>query len=347
MATSKDTEADKELNTRETPAVQAQRRFGVWRQCRGIFGLHPKRVGALVVRAYSDWSADNATRLGAALAYYTLFSIAPVLIVVTGIAGIIIGQSSARAEISPWLERFLSPEGARAAELMLEQHVTATGGIITTVIGFVTLFLATSAFVNELRQSMNLVWRVRTPPSQEGGILTAVREMFTTRLYAFLIAVGAAVLVVLSMLVNATIAVAAAYFHSSLPLSAVFLHVINFAISFLLMTATFTLVYKTLPDAYVAWGDAWAGAIATALLFDIGSLVLSTFVAQAGGSVYGTATSVLALLVWVYYSAQVFFFGAELARIFATTIGGGIVPVHRSLARDLWHRPITHSSRSR
>jgi membrane protein len=342
-----DAEADKELNTPETPAVQAQRRFSVWRQCQGIFGLHPKRVGALVIRAYSDWSADNATRLGAALAYYTLFSIAPLLIVVTGIAGIVIGQSSARAEISPWLQRFLSPEGARAAELMLEQHVTATGGIITTVIGFVTLFLATSAFVNEVRQSMNLVWRVQTPPSQDGGILAAVRDMFTTRLYAFLIAVGAAVLVVLSMLVNATIAVAASYFHTSLPLPAVSLHVINFAISFLLMTAIFTLVYKTLPDAYVAWGDAWVGAIATALLFDIGSLVLSTFVAQAGGSPYGTAASVLALLVWVYYSAQVFFFGAELTRIFATTMGGGIVPVHRSLARDLWHRPLTHSSPSR
>jgi membrane protein len=164
--------------------------------------------------------------------------------------------------------------------------------------------------------------------------------MFTTRLYAFVIAVGAALLVVLSMLINAAIAVAASYFQSSLPLPAVVLHVINFAISFLLMTAIFTLVYKTLPDAYVAWGDAWAGAVATALLFNLGSLVLSTFVAQAGASPYGTATGVLALLVWVYYSAQVFFFGAELARIFATTIGGGIVPVHRSLARDLWRRPI-------
>ena len=339
-----DAEAHNELNTSDAPAVQAQRHFSVWRQCRGIFGLHPKRLGALLMRAYSDWSADNATRLGAALAYYTLFSIAPVLIVVTGIAGIVIGRSSAHAQISPWLERFLSPDGARAAELMLEQHVTATGGVVTTVIGFVTLFLATSAFVNELRQSMNLVWRVQTPPSQEGGILSAVRDMFTTRLYAFVVAVGAAVLVVLSMLANATIAVAASYFHSSLPLPAVVLHMIHFVISFLLMTVIFALVYKTLPDAYVAWGDAWAGAVFTALLFDVGSLVLSTFVAQASGSPYGTATSVLALLVWVYYSAQVFFFGAELTRIFATTIGGGIVPVHRSLAPALRRRRIGPSS---
>ena len=232
---------------------------------------------------------------------------------------------------------------------MLDQHVTATGGIITTVIGFVTLFLATSAFVNELRQSMNLVWRVQTPPSQESGLVAAAREMLTNRMYAFLIAVGAGILVVLSMMVNTTIALAGSYFHDSLPLPAVVLHLINFIISFLLMTAVFMLVYKTLPDAYVAWGDAWVGAIATALLFDIGSLVLGTFVAQAGGSPYGTAASVLALLVWVYYSAQVFFFGAELARIFATIWEEGSCPsivlsieisgVGRSARHQYSHRP--------
>jgi membrane protein len=106
------------------------------------------------------------------------------------------------------------------------------------------------------------------------------------------------------------------------------------------MTAMFTLVYKTLPDAYVAWGDACVGAVATALLFDIGGFLLSMFVGSTGGSPYGTAASVLALLVWVYYSAQVFFFGAELTRIFATTHGGGIVPTHRSLRHPLW-RPAT------
>src|SRR6187200_591136 len=109
--------------------VKTQERFSVRHQMRAICRMRPQRLGAVLMQTYSDWSADNATRLGAALAYYTLFSIAPVLIVVTGIAGIAIGRSSARAQISPWLERFLSPEGARAAELMLEQHVTATGGV--------------------------------------------------------------------------------------------------------------------------------------------------------------------------------------------------------------------------
>ena len=332
--------ADGEPITRNHEApVKAQRRFSVGRQFRAVCRMDPRRLGTLLMQAYSDWSADGATRLGAALAYYTLFSIAPVLIVIIGIAGFFIGRAAAQAEVSPWLQRFLSPDGARAAELMLQQHVSPAGGIITTLLGLVTLFVATSAFVNELRQSLNLVWRVQAPPSHATGMFGAVRTLLTDRLYGFLIAVGAAFLILLSLGINTAIGIAGSYFHGALPLPAAVLHVINFLITFLIMTVVFTLVYKTLPDAYVAWGDAWVGSVATALLFDVGSLVLSMVVTQTSVSPYGTAASVLALLVWVYYSAQVFFFGAELTRIFATTHGGGIVPVHRSLGRQFWRRP--------
>jgi membrane protein len=331
--------ATAEVNTNQSPAVQAQRRFSMGHQLRSISRMHPKRLVDVLMRTYSDWSADDATRLGAAVAYYTLFSVAPVLVVITGVVGFFVGQAAAREQISPWLERFLSPEGARAAELMLQQHVTATGGIVTTIVGFVTLFLGTSAFVNELRQALNLVWRVQTPPSEGGSIVAKVRNMLVDRLYGFLVAVGAGVLIVASLAINTTIAVAGSHFQGALPLPAPLLQLLNFVVSLLVLAAVFTLVYKTLPDAYVAWGDAWVGAVATALLFDIGSLLVSTLVSQASGSVYGTAASVLALLVWVYYSAQVFLFGAELTRIFATTHGGGIVPVHRALKSDLWRSP--------
>jgi membrane protein len=246
------------------------------------------------------------------------------------------------AEISPWLQRFLSPEGARAAELMLKQHVTPGGGIVTTIVGIATLFLATSAFVNELRQSLNLVWRVQAPPSESSGMVSVLRTMLTDRLYGFLVAVGAGVFIVLTFGVSAVVAVAASHFQGSLPFPAPILHSLNFGVSVVVMTAVFTLVYKVLPDAHVAWGDAWVGAAATALLFEVGSLLLSVFVGQATGSFYGAVASVLALLAWVYYSAQVFFFGAELTRIFATTHGGGIIPVHRSLPRHFWPRRGSH-----
>jgi membrane protein len=328
------------LNTPDSPAVKAQHKLGLWHQLRACCNIRPAQIGILLVRAYGDWSADGATRLGAALAYYTLFSIAPMLIVVIGVGGFFIGQEEARAEISPWLQRFLSAQGARAAELMLAQHVTPTGSVVATVVGFITLFVATSAFVNELRQSLNLVWRVPAPPADATGVLSAIRTMMTDRLYGFLITLGAAVLVVISLIINTTVAIAGAHFSGWLPVPAAFLHVLNFAVSFVFMTGLFTLVYKALPDAYVAWGDAAVGAVATALLFDVGTLLLSIFVAEGVDSPYGTAASVLALLAWVYYSAQVFLFGAELTRIFATTYGGGIVPVHRSIVRRVRHRSV-------
>jgi membrane protein len=332
--------------TTDSAVVRAQRRFSVRHQLRTVIRIHPRRLGAVLLQALSDWSADGATRLGAALAYYTLFSIAPILIVITGVAGFFVGQAAARAELMPWLQRFLSPEGARAAELMLKQHVTPAGGLITSAIGFLTLVVTTSAFVNELRHSLNLVWKVQAPSSESTGVLGALRTTMTDRAYAFVIAVGAAVLILLSLAVNAAIAITGSYFEGSLPLPASALHVLHFLVSFLVLTAVFMLVYKVVPDAHVAWGDAAVGAVVTAVLFDVGTLLLSMFVGQAAGSPYGTAASVLALLTWVYYSAQVFFFGAELTRIFATAYGGGIVPVHRSIRPPRWRHTTRHSEKS-
>lgn len=319
-------------------SVQRQDAYGVARELRALCAMRPRQVASLLSRAYADWSSDGVAQLGAALAYFTLFSVAPILIVVTGVAGVFIGRAAAEGQISPWLERLLSPEGAQAAELMLKQVATPAGGIITTLGGLLTLVLGTSALVNQVRHSLNVVWRVRDSPSESSGIIASLRAMVSDRLYAFLIVVGAGVLVLASVVVNTTVTATATYFEGRLPLPAAVLQIVNFLVSFGLMTTVFTLVYKTVPDAHVAWGDAWIGAVVTAFLFNVGSMTLSIFLGTAGGSsVYGTAASVLALLMWVYYSAQVFFFGAEVTRIFATTYGGGIVPHHRSLG-GLWQR---------
>lgn len=319
-------------------SVQRQDAYGVVRELRALCAMRPRQVASLLSRAYADWSSDGVAQLGAALAYFTLFSVAPILIVVTGVAGVFIGRAAAEGQISPWLERLLSPEGAQAAELMLKQVATPAGGIITTLGGLLTLVLGTSALVNQVRHSLNVVWRVRDSPSESSGIIASLRAMVSDRLYAFLIVVGAGVLVLASVVVNTTVTATATYFEGRLPLPAAVLQIVNFLVSFGLMTTVFTLVYKTVPDAHVAWGDAWIGAVVTAFLFNVGSMTLSIFLGTAGGSsVYGTAASVLALLMWVYYSAQVFFFGAEVTRIFATTYGGGIVPHHRSLG-GLWQR---------
>jgi membrane protein len=322
-------------STVESPEVQAQRAFGVWCQIRAICAMSPRQIGSLLLQAYNDWANDGAARLGAALAYYTLFSVAPILVVVTGIVGLFIGHAAARGEISPWLERLLSAEGARAAELMLQQSASPGGGVVTTIGGLVTLFLGTSALVNELRQSLNLVWRVRGDPSEGMSFVAAVQSMLSDRLYAFLVVIGAGFVVALSLIVNTAVAAMGLYFDTWLPLPEALLQIINFVVSFALITMMFTLLYESLPDADVAWGDACVGAVVTAFLFNAGGMLLSLFFGKFAVSVYGTAASVLALLVWVYYSAQVFFFGAELTRIFAAEYGGGIIPRHRSLGRLL------------
>ena len=325
-------------NNDESPVVHAQRAFGVLCQFCVLCTLKPSEIGSLFLRTYNDWSNDSGTRLGAALAYYTLFSIAPILIVVTGVAGLFVSQAVARGHIAPWLDRLLSPEGAQAAELMLSQFENPTGGIVATLGGLVTLFLGTSALVSELRQSLNLVWRVNDP-SQDMTLLQAVREMVSDRLYAVLVVVGAGVLVILSLLVSTAVAAVGTYVQGWLPLPEALLQTINFIMAFILTTAMFAMVYKVVPDAHVAWGDACVGAALTAILFNVGGILLSVFVGKAAVSVYGTAASVLALLLWVFYSAQVFFLGAELTRIFANQYGGGIVPRHRSMSGRLPREP--------
>ena len=170
------------------------------------------------------------------------------------------------------------------------------------------------------------------------GILTSARAMVTDRFYAFLIVIGGGLLVLTSLVVHTTLTAVATYFDNVLPVPAAILQILNVLVSFALTTGLFALVYKSVPDAHVAWGDAWVGALLTAVLFNVGTIALAMFMGTAGGaSVYGTAASVLALLMWVYYSAQVFFFGAEATRIFANEYGARIIPHHRSI-RGLWQR---------
>lgn len=321
-------------------ALHAQRQCGVYQQLQVLRGLPPQQLVSLLWKAYSDWSTDGAARLGAALAYFTLFSIAPVLLVVTGVAGVFVGRAAAHGQVAPWLERFLGSQGAVAAELMVQEAAPPAGGVWTTLAGLITLFLGTSALVTELRQSLNILWRVQQPASRESGVLTAIRSMVSDRLYAFLIVSGGGVLVLASLVVNTAVTTAAAYLERWLPVPTVALQLLNMILSFGLMAAVFTFVYKLVPDAHVSWGDASVGALITALLFVLGTTVLSTFIGTAGGgSMYGTAASVLALLLWVYYSAQVFFFGAEVTRLFATTHGAGIIAQHRSLPHVWRPRP--------
>jgi membrane protein len=281
----------------------------------------------LLYEAFNEWSADNAGRLGAALAYYTLFSIAPILVVTVAIVGMVYGPAAARGQIAPWLQRLVGYDGARAAELLLSQASNPAGGIVATIVGLLSLFLGASSVVNELRSSLNIVWKVGPDPTQSMSVATAIKEMFTARIYAFAIVLGAGLLIILSIATTAIVAGAGAYL-GRLPVPEIVLHLVNFLIGLAITTVMFALVYKFVPDARLAWGDAIVGGLVTGLLFNLGGMLISLFIGKTAGSgsVYGTAGSVIAMLLWVYYSAQVFLFGAELTRLFANQCGGRILP---------------------
>ncbi len=307
-----------------------QRAFGVFRQVLAFCALRPRRIGMLLYDAFNEWQADNAARLGAALAYYTLFSIAPILVVTVAIVGMVYGPAAAQGQISPWLERLLGYEGAQAAQFLLSHAPHPTGGVIATVIGVLSLFLGASSVDNELRSSLDIVWKLGPDPTQSMTVGQALREMFTARLYAFLIVLGAGLLIVLSVAACATVA-AACLFLVTLPIPEAALQIINFLIGLAIISVMFTLVYKIVPDARLAWGDAAIGGLVTGLLFNLGGILMSTFIGKTAGSgsVYGTAGGLIAMLLWVYYSAQVFLFGAELTRLFANSCGGKILPRRR------------------
>jgi membrane protein len=322
------------------PQSDPQHAFDVVRQMRRLCALEPRHLGTLVLDTFNEWSADNAGRLGAALAYYTLFSIAPILIVVMGVVGLVYGPSAAQGQIAPWLEQFLGSEGARAAQFMVARASSPAGGVLATVVGIVSLFLGASAVVNELRNSLNIVWRVSSPATQTTDVLAAIRDLFSARLYAFAVVFGAGVVSVFGIFAATLIAALGAHFRAWLPLPEAVLQAVSFIVAMALTTTMFTLVYKTVPDASISWGDAVIGAMVTALLFNLGGVLLSMFVGKTAASVYGAAGSVIALLVWVYYSAQVFFFGAELTRIFANRFGGRVIPrphMWRSVLRQPMH----------
>jgi membrane protein len=307
------------------PQPDPQHAFDVVRQVRRLCALEPRHLGALLLDTFNEWSADSAGRLGAALAYYTLFSIAPILVVVEGIVGLVYGPAAAQGHIAPWLQRFLGSEGAHAAQFMLAHASSPTKGIVATVAGLVSLFLGASAVVNELRNSLNIVWRV-SPGGTETSVFAAIRDMFSARVYAFAIVFGAGVVIVFGVVAATFIAAVGAHFRSSLPLPELVLQAMSFIVAVALTTTMFTLVYKIVPDASVSWGDAVIGALVTAFLFNLGEVLLSMFVGKTAASVYGAAGSLIALLLWVYYSAQVFLFGAELTRLFANRFGGRVIP---------------------
>jgi membrane protein len=271
--------------------------------------------------AAADWSEDKATKLAAALAYYTVFSLAPLLIIVIAIAGFVFGEEAVRGQVVEQMRGLVGEEGGRAIEMMVENAGRNDGaGIVATAISVVLLLLGATGVFGELQDSLNTIWEVRP---KRAGIWASVRN----RVGSFGLVVAIAFLLLISLLVSTALSAVIAAIGDLMPASAVLWRAVELALSIGVTTVLFALIYKLLPDVTIAWRDVWYGAAITAVLFTIGKFAIGLYLGRSSvGSVFGAAGSLVILLVWIYYSAQIVFFGAEVTQVYARTRGSTIRP---------------------
>jgi membrane protein len=302
------------MSTREPTAIQE-----VVQRIQQFLRLRGAEIGALLKETGNAWIDDNAPRLGAALAFYTLLSLAPILIVVVAVAALAFGQKAAQGQLIWEIQDLVGTEGARAIQGLIQSAYKPATGMTATVLGVLTLVLGASAVVVELRDALNTIWHVPAATSSSlRGFLRLVKERF----YLFGLILGVGFLLLVSLALNAAIAAFGSLFGSLRPASESLLHLAVFLISFLVITFLFAAIYKGLPDVQLKWSDVIVGACFTSLLFTIGKQVIGIYLGKASfGSTYGAAGSLVIVLVWVYYSSQLFFFGAEFTKVYTETFG--------------------------
>ena len=284
--------------------------------------LTPGALWWVMKRALAGWWDDNVPRLGASLAYYTLFALSPVLLVATAIAGLVFGKDAVRGEIVGQIQGLVGHQGAQAVQAMLENAAQPSSSIPATIIGLVTLFLgATGAFL-ELQTALNAIWRVKPRPGAN------VRAFVVQRLISFGLVVGVGFLLLVSLLVSAGLAALSRYLGQLLPALTAFWEAGNVLVSLFVITLLFAMVYKILPDVRLRWRDVWVGALVTAGFFSIGKQLIGLYLGTSSvASSYGAAGSVVVLLVWVYYSSQVVLLGAEFTRFYVERFRGQPPPM--------------------
>ena len=257
----------------------------------------------------SAWSADYAPSMGAALSYYTLFSIAPLLLIVIAIAGFVFGADAARGEIFGQLAGLIGPDGAKAVEGLLQAADRPRQGVIATIAGVATLVLGATTVFGELQNALDRIWRAPARAASKGWW-----NLLRTRLLSFGMILGIAFLLTVSLVASAAIAALGKWWGAAEILA----HVLEVVLSFGLTTVLFALIYKFIPRVHVAWRDVWIGAAVTALLFAVGKFLIGLYLGKSSvASSFGAAGSLVVLMLWVYYSAQIFLFGSEFTWVYA------------------------------
>lgn len=285
-----------------------------------MLAMDIKKFFELLKAAYTHWSEDKASRLAAALAYYTTFSIAPLLIVVIAIAGLVF-RDTAQQQIIDQISGTVGADGARMIAEMIKSASKPSSSIMASVIGIATLLMGAGAVFGQLQDALNTIWEVAPKPGQ--GIMETIRHRFLS----FAMVLGVGFLLLVSLVLSAALAALGQFLNNYLPIPEAVMHAINLLVSFAVFTLLFAMMYRALPDAEIDWGDVWIGAGMTSLLFAMGKFVLGLYLGHSAvTSSYGAAGSFVLILLWVYYAAQILFFGAEFTKVYAFEYGSRIVP---------------------
>ncbi len=275
-----------------------------------------KNIWILVKAAVSSWVADYAQSMGAALAYYSLFSIAPLLLIVISVAGLIFGVEAARGEIVGQLQALTGRHGAEAVQGLLARVSEPAESVTAMLIGGIMLLIGSTSVFAELQDALDRIWRA--PKRRRSGIWSLLRA----RLLSFGMIMGIGFLLIVSLVVSAALAALGRMWGSVFADWAVIAHMIDFLVSFVFTTIMFAMIYKIMPRVKVAWADVWIGAAVTAILFTIGKFLIGFYIGKSGfTSGFGAAGSLVVMLLWVYYSAQIFLLGAEFTWAYALTFG--------------------------
>jgi membrane protein len=296
--------------------------------------MFPRVILELFKAAYADWSEDKASRLAAALSYYSAISLAPLLIVLLGIAGVVFGREAATGQLAAQMKDLVGGQSAQVIQDIIANSNKPATGIISTLIGTLILLLGASGVFGALQDGLNTVWEVKPKPGR------GVAGIFKDRFLSMAMVLGVGFLLLVSLVVSAGMAALGKYLGGALPLPPFILEIINFVVSFGVVTLLFALIYKVLPDVEISWNDVWIGAAITALLFAIGKFLIGLYLGRSSvGTAYGAAGSLIVILIWIYYSAQILFFGAEVTQVYTNKYGSRMKPARGA-------EPITEGERA-
>lgn len=270
-----------------------------------------KTLTALLRQAGAAWLDDDAPTLGAALAFYTLFSLAPVLIVAVSVAGLVFGDKAAQGEIVRQFQGLMGTQGATAIEIILQSTNRPGLGVLATALSLIAILVGASGAFNELQDALNIIWKVHSTKS-------FWRVALRHRVFSLGLVVATGFLLLTSLVITASLSAAERLVGTLLPISIVVLQSMNFVFSFLVITLLFALIFKLIPDTIIPWRDVWMGAAVTSLLFTVGKVLIGFYLGHSAlTSAYGAAASLVVFLIWIYYSAQILLFGAEITHVYA------------------------------